>query len=106
MGHAARAAAHVGQDDGRAGIQIVEEAVQPLRRVHVDLRDVAAKEVRQAAARFVLGVQIQQGHRNALVLIPLGQSTHEVRLADATLAAHRHDDALPDRLRVDLDCAG
>ena len=92
--HAPGASAHVGQNDRRTAVQIVQERVQSFRRVNVDLGHLAAKEMRQATTGLVLSVQIQQRHRNLVFLVPLRQSRHDVGLAHSSFAAHRQNHSL------------
>jgi hypothetical protein len=48
--------------------------------------------MREGSSRFVLGIEIEQFHRNLMQIQPFCQSRHDTGLSDTAFAAHRQND--------------
>ncbi len=59
----------------------------------IHLARLVAVEVGEAPTRFVLGIEIEQGERDLVLVEPLDKPAHKGRLADSTLAALGEDHA-------------
>jgi hypothetical protein len=72
----------------------LDEHVEPGLSVNVDLSGESVEVVFQAAARFVLGIEIEKRQRDFIGDELLRQMNHEARLSDASLSPFRESDSL------------
>src|SRR6185437_2176349 len=95
--HLSGTSSHVGQDDLRPAIEMIDKGIQAGRSMNVDLGDRPIEEMLERATGFVLCVQVEQGYRNLVCGKPFGQGHHDARLANAAFAAHCENHALRGR---------
>lgn len=71
----ARSRTHVGKDDRRATFEVIDEGIEPRRRMYVDFGDRAIEEMLQGSASLVLRIEIKQCDRNLVRFKPLRKAS-------------------------------
>lgn len=105
MRNLARTGPHVRDHNRRAFIQHIEERIEAFGRVNIHLTRLVTEVMREAAARLVLRIQIEQLVRNLVAVEPLDQAGDEGGFPDTSLPALRENDAARG-FGNGLDCGG